>query len=171
MLACDFSKNEAVLSVRNQQILLSLQYQSNAMSFKNLFKSGEHSRNINHYASLVRLATADKELKEEELTVLARFARKLGVHETEHKAILKNPKAYPIDPRNTLENRLELLHDMFTIIFADNEIDEDEHRLLVRYATALGFSDAQAEKYIDRSIEIYTGGLDLEDYLYLLDRK
>ena len=36
------------------------------MSFKNLFKSGEHSRNLNHYASLVRLATADQELKEEE---------------------------------------------------------------------------------------------------------
>lgn len=141
------------------------------MSFKNLFKSGEHSRNLDHYASLVRLATVDSKINEGEEAILARFARKLGVHETEHKAILKNPKDFPMSPRNTMENRLELLHDMFTIIFADNEIDEDEHQLLVRYATALGFSDKQAEKYIKRSIEIYTGGLDLEDYLYLLERK
>lgn len=140
------------------------------MSFKNLFKSGEHSRNLNHYASLVRLATIDKELNEQEVALLARFARKLGVDETEHKAILKNPSVYPMNPPNSLERRLELLHDMFTIIFADNEIEKDEHQLLIRYAAGLGFSDEQAEKYINRSIDIYTGGLDFEDYLYLLDR-
>ncbi len=125
---------------------------------------------MNHYASLVRLATVDGELNAGEEALLARFARKLGVHESEHKAILKDPKKFPMSPRNTLENRLQLLHDMFNIIFADNEIEEDEHQLLVRYATALGFSDKQAEKYIKRSIEIYTGGLDFEDYLYLLDK-
>lgn len=140
------------------------------MSFKNLFKSGEHARNLNHYASLVRLAGIDDPINESEEALLARFARKLGVHESEHKAILKDPTKYPMHPRNTLENRLQLLHDMFSIIFADNEIEEDEHQLLVRYATALGFSDEQAEKYINRSIEIYTGGLDFEDYRYLLEK-
>ena len=32
-------------------------------------------------------------------------------------------------------------------------------------------SEALAEKLIKRSIEIYSGGLDLEDYQYLLNKK
>ena len=40
----------------------------------------------------------------------------------------------------------------------------------MRYAIGLGFSEAQAEKYIKRSIQIYTGGLDFEDYQYLLEK-
>ncbi|NQX77071.1 TerB family tellurite resistance protein [Gilvibacter sp.] len=140
------------------------------MSFKNLFQSYEHSRNLSHFAALVRIAAVDNELNEQEMARLDRFANKLGIHESEQKAVLKDPTLYPINPPNSHEVRLQLLHDMFSIIFADNQIDEDEHHLLVRYAAGLGFNNEQAEKYIKRSIQIYTGGLDFEDYQYLVEK-
>ncbi len=140
------------------------------MSFKNLFQSYEHSRNLSHFASLVRMAAVDNELNEQEISRLDRFANKLGIDESEVKAILKDPSTYTINPPNSHEVRLQLLHDMFNIIFADHQIDAGEHQLLVRYAIGLGFSEAQAERYIKRSIQIYTGGLDFEDYQYLLEK-
>ena len=61
--------------------------------------------------------------------------------------------------------------DLFKIIFADNEIDDEERRLVERYAIGLGYTEALATKLIKRSIEIFNGGLDLDDYRYLLNKK
>ena len=57
------------------------------------------------------------------------------------------------------------------MIFADHEIDDHERFLIERYAIGLGYTAELAKKLIERSIEIYSGGLDLEDYRYLLNRK
>ena len=37
------------------------------MSFRDLFESGEHNSNLAHFASIVRIATVDGELGQEEL--------------------------------------------------------------------------------------------------------
>lgn len=141
------------------------------MSFTNLFKSGEHSRNLGHFASLVTLASVHGEIKETEAKLLKRFARKLDISDDELKKVLKTPSNFPIKPSNSADERLERMHDIFKIIFADHEIDEEERQLLQRYAIALGYTEELAAKLIKRSIRIYTGGLDFEDYRYLLNKK
>lgn len=140
------------------------------MSFTNLFESGNHSRNLSHFASLVQAAHAGTDLTEEEVVLLARFARKLGIHDSEHKAVLKDPTGYPINPPVSHDERLRRLHDLFTIIIADHIIEEDEHAFLERYAVGLGFDHGTATAIIKRTIQIYTGGIDFEDYKYLLDK-
>lgn len=141
------------------------------MSFTNLFKSGEHSRNLGHFASLVTLASVQGEIKEPEAKLLRRFARKLNISEEEVKKVLKTPSDFPINPPNNADERLDRMHDIFKIIFADHEIDDEERQLLESYAIALGYTEELAAKLIKRSIQIYTGGLDFEDYRYLLNRK
>ncbi len=141
------------------------------MSFTDLFESGEHKRNLGHFASIVSIAAVDGALNPEEKKMLKRFARKLDVDESEFKDILKNPSKYPINPPNSAEKRLERMHDLFEMIFADQEIDEDELRLIEKYAIGLGYTEKLAAKLIKKSIAIYSGGLDLEDYRYLLNRK
>lgn len=42
--------------------------------------------------------------------------------------------------------------------------------MIHRYAIALGYNEEAAKALIDRSIAIFTGGLDLEDYKYLLQK-
>ena len=141
------------------------------MSFTGLFESGERSRNISHFASILRMALVDGQLLEEEKKLLSRFARKLDITDEQHADIMKHPSNYPLNPPNSADERLERMLDLFKMIFADNEIDEDEKRLLERYAIALGYTEEMATDLISRSIEIFQGGLNLEDYRYLLNRK
>ena len=57
------------------------------------------------------------------------------------------------------------------MIFADHEIDDHERFLIEKYAIGLGYNAETAQHLIKRSIEIYSGGLDFEDYRYLLNKK
>lgn len=141
------------------------------MSFTDLFESGEHSRNVGHFASIANIASVDGAINAEEEKMLKRFARKLDIDETEYTAILKNPTKYPINPPNDAERRLERIHDLFEMIFADHDIDDHERFLIEKYAIGLGYTAEIAQDLIKRSVKIYSGGLSLEDYRYLLNRK
>ncbi len=141
------------------------------MSFTDLFESGEHKRNLGHFASITSIAAVNGAINPDEEKMLRRFARKLDIDESEYNEVLKNPTKYPINPPNSADKRLERMHDLFEMIFADHEIDEDEHHLVERYAIGLGYTEQLATKLIKRSIDIYNGGLDLEDYRYLLNKK
>lgn len=141
------------------------------MSFTDLFESGERSRNLSHFASIANMATIQGELGPEEEKMLKRFAEKLNIDESDYEKILKNPTIYPINPSNSAEQRLERMHDLFQIIFADHTIDDHERFLIEKYAIGLGYSAEQSKDLIDRSIKIYSGGLSFEDYRYLLNRE
>ncbi len=141
------------------------------MSISDLYGSGEHLRNLGHFASIVHLAAADGTINAEEQVVLERFASKLNISDDEFKKILENPVGYPIHPNNSYQGRLERLYDLFTIIFSDHQIDDEETYLLKRYVIGLGFSSALAETIIKRSIQIFSGKLSFEDYQYLVDKK
>jgi uncharacterized tellurite resistance protein B-like protein len=141
------------------------------MTFTELFESGEKARKLSHFASIMRMALVDGELIDEEKQLLVRFAEKLDITPAELAKIEKDPSVYPMSPSNSAEERLARMLDLFKIIFADNEIDDDEKKLLERYAIGLGYTEDLANKLIKRSIQIFKGGLDLEDYRYLLNRK
>ena len=140
------------------------------MSFLDLFGSGEHLRNLGHFAAIVNMAAVDGAITEKEEKLLRRFASKLDVNEEEYNKVIENPSLFPIHPPNSYERRLSTLHDLFVIIYANHEMDEEESHLLKKYAIGLCFSQEQADKIISRSIQIFTGELDFEDYKYLLTR-
>lgn len=141
------------------------------MSFTDLFDSGEHRRNLGHFAAIANMATVDGELNAEETKLLKRFAVKLDIDETEYVDIVENARRYPINPPNNSEKRLERLHDLFRMIFVDHTIDDHERFLIEKYAIGLGFSAERAKVLIERSIQIFQGGIDFDDYLYLLNKK
>ena len=141
------------------------------MSFTDLFDSGEHRRNLGHFAAIANMATVDGELNAEEIKLLKRFAVKLDIDETEYVDIVENARRYPINPPNNSEKRLERLHDLFRMIFVDHTIDDHERFLIEKYAIGLGFSAERAKVLIERSIQIFQGGIDFDDYLYLLNKK
>lgn len=141
------------------------------MSISDLFGSGEHQRNLGHFAAIVNIAAVDGEINSGEEKLLRRFASKLDITEDEYLRVIENPKGYPIYPPNSYERRLSTLHDLFLMIYADHEMDEEEALLLKKYATGLGFSSEVANRIINRSIQIFSGNLDFEDYKYLIDKK
>ncbi|PQJ31757.1 hypothetical protein BST92_07390 [Nonlabens arenilitoris] len=140
------------------------------MSFSSLFESGESARNKSHFATLVSIAQSHDNMSAQETVVLERFKSKLDISDSDYAAILKNPSAYPVTPPTDSEERIQWLHDLFKIVFADHAMDDNEHKLLRRYATAIGYNDEDAKYLVDRSIEIFSGHLNLEDYRYLLNK-
>ncbi len=140
------------------------------MGISDLYTGGEHRRNLAHFAALSTLASADGEISAEEKKLLDSFADKLDITHAEYDEVMRKENKYPIDPPNSAEKRLERLFDLFRIIFSDHTIDDLEMVLLKRYAIGLGFSGEKADEVISRSVEIFTGRIDFEDYLYLLKR-
>lgn len=138
------------------------------MSFVDLYSSGEHRRNLAHFASIASLAAIDGAVNPQEKVLLDRFARKLDITDAEYAEVMKTENKYPINPPTTSEERLERLYDLFRIIFADHEIDEEEMILIKKYALGLGYKSDAADKLIKRSVEIFGGRIDFDDYLYLI---
>jgi uncharacterized tellurite resistance protein B-like protein len=138
------------------------------MSIIDKFESSEHRNNIAHLASILNMATVDGAINAKEEAIIKSFSQKLGITEEEYIIISKNPNQYPVQPNNSEEVRLELLFDLFNIIYADNHIDTAEKTLVLKYAIGLGFASSKAEEIIEKSIKIFEGKLDFERYSSLI---
>lgn len=138
------------------------------MAISDLYTSGEHRRNLAHFAALATLASVDGEVSTEEKQLLDRFALKLDITQAEYKEVFKKENKYPIEAPHDAEKRLERLYDLFRIIYSDHGIDPEEKVLVKRYAIGLGFTGEKADQIIERSVQIFGGKLDFEDYLYLV---
>ncbi|WP_047246558.1 tellurite resistance TerB family protein [Maribacter thermophilus] len=140
------------------------------MSFADLYTSGEHRKNLAHFAALATLASVDGEISAEEKELLDRFAVKLDITKSEYEEVLKKENKYPIDATNDSEKRLERLFDLLRIVYSDHKIDDEEMVMLKRYAIGMGFTNETADKVIKRSVAIFGGKIDFEDYLYLVKK-
>ncbi|MDO6470753.1 TerB family tellurite resistance protein [Maribacter sp. 1_MG-2023] len=138
------------------------------MSFADLYSSGEHRRNLAHFAALATLASIDGEISTEEKKLLDRFATKLDITDSEYLEVFKKENKYPIDSTPDSEKRLERLYDLFRIVYSDHEIDDEERLLIKKYAIGLGFTEEKADVIIERSVAIFGGRIDFDDYLYLV---
>jgi len=141
------------------------------MSFTDLFESGLHRKNLAHFAAMVNIAASDSKIDESEMSLLKRMAQKLNITDEEFKKVLKDPTKYPVHPSLSADERLERLLDLFKIIFIDHSIDQEERVLIEKYAIGLGYPEEKASELIEKSIKIFQGGLDLEDYKFLLGKR
>jgi uncharacterized tellurite resistance protein B-like protein len=117
------------------------------------------------------MAAIDGQINREERELLQKMADKLDIGEPLRSLILKDPSKFPLEPINSREERLERLHDLFELIYVDHAIDEDEVNLIKKYAIGLGCNPGRADEVIRKSIKIFGGKIDLEDYNYLLNKE
>ena len=133
------------------------------MSIFEAYESGEHESNVSHFAAIVKLAMIDGPINPEEEIVLKRLAIKLDISEEEVRPILKNPGKYPLMPPYSLEERIERLHDLCKIIYADHVVDEVERNLIFKYAIGLGFPMERANVEIEKCMRVFGGDMELEN--------
>ena len=81
---------------------------------------------------------------------------------------MKKSNKYPIEPQNEAEKRLERLYDLFRVIFADHDVDDEEMVLLKKYAIGIGFPIKKVDKIIEVSVAIFSGRIPFDDYVMLL---
>ncbi len=140
------------------------------MSILQAFEYGKQHRNIAHFASMARMASVDGKINADENALLQRVADKLDIGDQIRAEVLQNPSKFPLEPINSREERLERLHDLFRMIYADHAIAADEIILIKKYAIGLGCHPKKAEDVIRKSLKIFGGNIDLEDYLILMNR-
>ena len=140
------------------------------MSINDLYSSNSANNNLAHFASIASLAAVDGVVDDEEMKLLVRFAERLQISEKQFKKVMKKKNKYPITPQVSFKKRLERFYDLLRMVFTDGHIDEAEEHLLRKYAIGLGFSVAKSEEILKRSITIFTGKIDFEDYLSLIEK-
>ena len=134
------------------------------MSISNYNLSGDQKHNVNHFASVVKLAMADEVITEGEEKLLKRVARKLHILDDKVKDILKNYKDYPTTTPNGYDDRIELLYDYAKIIYADDDVTKGEAKILRRICVGLGFPVDNVDKVADEAIHLVLNNNDLEDF-------
>lgn len=140
------------------------------MSVRDLYSSDSSNNNLAHFGSLVSLAAVDGQIAEPEMSVLKQFAHKLQITDEQFKEVMKSENKYAINHQVSYERRLERFFDLMKMIFADNELSDNEMVMLKRYAIGLGFPNEEADKLIEKSVAIFTGKIDFEDFMYLVRR-
>ncbi|MBW8242963.1 TerB family tellurite resistance protein [Muricauda oceani] len=141
------------------------------MPILDLYEHGDHRNNLAHFATLASLAAVDGEINPKEMAVLEKFAFKLNISEGEFKEVMKKENKYPIETPHSGEQRYRRLFDFFQMIFSDHDIDDEERKIVEKYAVGLGFSPKTAAGIIDKSIKIFTGRIPFEDYHELVKRE
>ena len=138
------------------------------MPILDLYYHSEKKTNLAHFAAMATLAAIDGEINPNEKAVLDRFAKKLNISDDEFKKVMKKSNQYPIEPQNNAEKRLERLYDLFRMIFADYDVDDEEMVLLKKYAIGIGFPVENVDKLIEVSVAIFSGRIPFDDYVMLL---
>lgn len=140
------------------------------MSVNDLYSSNSANNNLAHFASIASLAAVDGVIDDEEMKLLVRFADRLQITKEQFKEVMKRENKYPIRPQVSFKKRLERFYDLLRIVFTDGHIEDAEELLLTKYAIGLGFSVDKAEEILKRSIAIFTGQIDFEDYSSLIKK-
>ena len=136
------------------------------MSFYDLFDSEFKDRNKGHFSAIVRVAIADGDLSEEEKQFLDKLAIRLEISTAEYAEILENPLKYPINPPYLHSQRLERLYDLSRMVYADHILGPKQKEILIKFATALGFSPGNVPFIVDKALSLMILNVDSETFLY-----
>ena len=135
------------------------------MAISDLYSSGKHKQEIGHFASIVKIAKTDNIISEGEQNLLDRAAKKLHISTEEYNTILNNPEKFPVNPPISYEERIERLHRLTRMIFADDNIENEQINLLQKIAIALHFSTENYEKVCNKAIELVAKSSNLDYFI------
>lgn len=136
------------------------------MSFSDLFDSEFKTRNKGHFSAIVRVATSDGELSQEEKTFLDKLAVRLEISKEEYEEILENPLKYPINPPYSYAHRLERLYDLSRMVYVDHVLGPKQKDVLTKFALALGFTPGNVNYIVDKALSLLVMGADLDTFTF-----
>mgnify|MGYP001589419879 FL=1 len=134
------------------------------MSFSDLFNSGFTTRNQDHFASIVRVAFSDNIISQEEKCFLDRLAQNLDISKETYLKILKNYKSHPINPPISQDSRIERLHDLARMVYADDIKDAYEVTILRKIVIGLGFKAESVAKVVSTSLNLVSKKVEFDTF-------
>ncbi|WP_417558355.1 hypothetical protein [Mesoflavibacter zeaxanthinifaciens] len=121
-----------------------------------------------HFLRLYQMAFADDNFDVLELQMLYKFAEERGVSEEELNEILLNPSHNSSIPES-LDKRIEYLFDLSIMIWADDEVTEDERNTLHKYCKKFGFLEENISELSDFLLDKAKEGISKQELLKLIN--
>jgi uncharacterized tellurite resistance protein B-like protein len=108
-----------------------------------------------HYLHLIQVARADGKIDRQELAILHKEGRRFGLTDAEIDQLIEKEKDHHYHPPYSLDDKFEDLFYITEMILADDEVSDDEAKLLRRFAVEVGFDD----RAIEILKEVLIGGI------------
>ncbi|QTE21370.1 TerB family tellurite resistance protein [Polaribacter cellanae] len=135
------------------------------MSISDLYYNSEHSKEIGHFANIVKIAKADGEISDGEKDLLIKMGKKLNISLEEFTIILNNPEKFPINPPVSYDERIERLYRLTKMVLANGDVHLKEQKLFEKIAVGLHFPNDRAEKVCAEAIELVIKNVDLDEFI------
>ena len=134
------------------------------MSISDLYSSGEHIKNLGHFASIVKMALIDNVISEGEQEFLERKAKSLNITDEEIEKILENPDAYPMNPPAGYDESIIRLYRLTKMLYADDTPSMKEVNFLKRIIVGLSFDIKNADKIASEAVHLIMNDNDQLDF-------
>lgn len=132
------------------------------MSIASYFESGETTQDKGHVKNLVLLAKIDGHVSDEELILIHRIGRHIGLTYGQIGEIIDNPNKYEVIPPVSKLERLEHMVHMVDLIHVDGVIDPKEMNLIAKFAVQIGFEDIQ-DAHVPEILDLLDKGMSYEE--------
>ena len=108
-----------------------------------------------HYLHLIQVARADGKIDKQELAILHKEGRRFGLTDAEIDQLIEKEKDHHYHPPYSLDDKFEDLFYITEMILADDNVSDDEAKLLRKFAVEVGFDD----RAIEILKEVLIGGI------------
>ena len=113
------------------------------MSLLEHFDHPDKKQDKEHFRHLIEVAMADGTIEDDELKMLHRMGRNLGLTEPEVNNLLESQKNSSYNPPYELSKRFEQLYGIIKMVLADGKIDNNEMRMATNIGLRSGFSESE----------------------------
>lgn len=111
-----------------------------------------------HFLNLYHMALSDNDFSPLELKMLYNFAQERGIDSHHLDQILHSNSTIKNHHPETLQEKIEYLHDLTQMIWADEKVDENERSALEKYIKLFDFMDENVSALADYFIEAVKNG-------------
>ena len=108
-----------------------------------------------HYLHLIQAARADGKIDRQEMTILHKEGRRFGLTDAEIDELIEKERDHHYNPPYSLDDKFEDLFYIAEMILADDDVSDDEAKLLRKFAVEVGFD----ERTIEILNEVLIGGI------------
>lgn len=120
-----------------------------------------------HFLRLYQIACADNNFDALEMKQLYKFAELRGVDTEYLNNILTNP-VYQLEIPASIEKKIEYLYDLAIMIWADQQVTEDERNLLKKYCETFEFLPENIDSICNYLIDCAKQEKELQEILNAL---
>lgn len=121
-----------------------------------------------HFLRLYQMAFSDDDFSPLELKMLYKFAQERHISKEELDKLLLNPTHSQTTIPHSIEEKVEYLHDLCCMIWADGIVDQNERTTLEKYIKLFGFLEENAKELADYLLEATHKGQTKEAILFEL---